>query len=97
MKGRCLLISGSQVRVLLRPPPTRRILGVQFLGRANRRVSAGFAQFAANINGAETALAAFLRPIRPEVSVGEFRDPFFGPLMVQFGQTGQAGKPRRRR
>ena len=70
------------------PPPTRRILGVQSLGRANRRVSAGFARFAVNINGAETALTAFPRPIRPEVSVGGFRDPFFGQLMVQFGQTG---------
>ncbi len=73
------------------------ILDVRYLGRENRRISAVFAQFIADSGYAETALAAAFRPIRPGVSAGEFRDPFFEQWMAQFGQTGQAGKPRRRR
>jgi len=87
----------ARVRVPFAPPPTHRNSGVQSLGCANRRVSAGFARFAAHMNGAETAQAAFSRPIRSVVSVGGFRGQFFGLKMALFGRVGQAEKPKRRR
>jgi hypothetical protein len=43
----------------------------------NRRISAVFAQIIADNGYAEMALAAAFGPIRPGVSAGEFRDPFF--------------------
>ncbi len=97
MNARSLLISGSKVRVLVRPPPTLRTVGVRYLRCASPRVSPGFPQYTADNGCAETAEAAIFRSLCPEVSVGGIRDPVFGPLMVRSKQAPQAGKPRRRR
>ncbi len=87
----------ARVRVPFAPPPTHLDLGVQSMGRANRRDSARFARFAAQINRVETAQETFSGLIRPVVSVGGFRVQYFGSEMVYVGRVGQAGKRRRLR
>ena len=69
------------------------MLGVQYSRRRNRRGSAGFGRFSGSIGCAETALAEILRPIRPDISTGLIRDPFFEPAPANFEQSGHAGKP----
>ena len=79
-----LLISGSQVRILLRLPLLYRVLILPDISRKKWQNSAIARAIPVHRERTETVPQAIFGPLGPIISLGGFRDPIIGPVIIVF-------------